>query len=489
MIKKIYVYNSSIQIKPYKKNDCFELEKLFSIWDDLRKRYLPFLYTISDDTLYFPKGCSTEIIQSLLENSGFLSEIVVMYESSHIPIKFEEYYWMKQEPRDSIQKEVIYFLTHKEKYKNNISASQFALNVDTGIGKTYCAISMIVAKRMRTMCIMNRDALLNGWKSEIMKHSTIPEDRIHIITSSKDLQMMRDNQLDKDVFLCSHQMLKLYMNKYGEKSIYEVFENSGIGLKIFDECHQNIKNISIIDAFTNTKYTLYLSATFTRTQYNESRMYRIYFGSTVKYSYIRENENEKHTFYIPCVYRTTPSPIDLSKMKSRYGFSAYKFIDYALREPSNKLLRSFHIILSEAASRDGKILIVTPTKNSVKLLYQYICDNFGAIEKSVATIYSDNTTEENDNAKNADIIVSTIKSSGTGVNIYNLQTIICMEPHMSSTITKQLRGRLDRYIKGEPTYFYDLLDLSIPEISRCYKNHTLVMRQMAKEIVVRNIPI
>ena len=489
MIKKIYVYNTSIQVTPYKKDECFQLEKLFSIWDDLRKRYLPFLYTISGETLYLPKGCSSELIQSLLSHDGFLTEVVVMYEHTHTPVRFEEFYQMKEEPRDEIQREAISFLTHKGKYKNNISASQFALNVDTGIGKTYFSIAMIVAKKMRTMCIMNRVALINGWKNEIIKHSTIPEERIHIITSSNDLQMMRNGELDKDVFICSHQMLSLYMNEYGKIALYEVFDHSGIGLKIFDECHQNIKNISIIDSFTNVKYTLYLSATFKRTQYNENRMYNIYFGSTVKYSYSRENENEKHTVYIPCIYRTTPSTSDLSGLRTRYGFSAYRFIDYALREPSNKLMRSFHFILSEAIIRDGKILIVTPTKNSVVMLYDYLCNNFHCTGKSIATIYSDNTKESNEEAKNADIIVSTIKSSGTGVTIYNLQTIICMEPHMSSNITKQLRGRLDRYMKGEPTYFYDLLDVSIPEIARCYKNHTLAMREMVKDITVKNIPI
>lgn len=489
MIKKIRIYNTSIQIQPYNQGECFELEKMFSLWDDIRKRYYPFLYHISDDILYLPKGCSIELIQNMLGTKGFLSEVQLMTNQYHKGIQFKYKYSINKPPRDEVQQKIISFLTHQGEYRNNISATQFAVNVDTGKGKTYCTISAIIHKNIRTMIITNRVGILNTWKDEISSHSNIPDDRIYIVHSSADLNKMRNNELDYDIFLCSHQLLALYFGEFGEFAVYEVFDKSGIGLKVFDECHVNFKNIAMVDYFTNTKQTIYLSATFSRSQPNESRMYRVYFGSTVKYQYFRELEEEKHTIYIPCIYRSTPTEYDLRSISSRYGFSAYKFISYALRDESRKLVRSFSWVMQEAILRDGKMLIVIPTKDSIRYMYDYVCQNFSHTGKTIATLFSDNSPEENEQAKNADIIISTIKSSGTGITIYGLRTIICMEPHMSSLITKQLRGRLDRYTPGEDTYFYDLLDVSIPEISRCYRNHTTIMKSMVKHIDVKRVPI
>lgn len=489
MLKKIFVYNTSIQVSPYEQGECFELEKMFSSWDDIRKRYVPFLYYISGDTLYLPKGCSIELIQNTLASKGFLTEVQIQYNKYHKEIKFQTQYVMSHPPRDEIQKKVISFLTHQEEYRSNISATQFAVNVDTGVGKTYCTISAIVQKRVRTIIIVNRINIINTWMGEIKTHSDIPENRVHLIHSSDDLTKMRTGELDYDIFLCSHQLLALYFNEFGGDALYEAFDGSGIGLKVYDECHTNFRNIAMIDYFTNTKQTIYLSATFNRTQTNERRMYRIYFGSTVKYQYFRELEEEKSTIYIPCLYRSAPNEYDLTHMSSRYGFSSYKFINYALkRDESRKMIRTFNWVMQEAILRDGKILVVIPTKDSIRELYSYTKENFSHTGKSIATLFSDNTSEENEIAKESDIIISTIKSSGTGITIYGLQTIICMEPHMSSLLTKQLRGRLDRYTPGEDTYFYDLLDISISELSRCYKNHTLIMKTMAKKIDVRRVP-
>ena len=490
LIKKIHVYNTSIQIFPYTQGECFELEKMFSLWDDTRKRYYPFLYHISNDILYLPKGCSIELIQNTLASKGFLSEVQLMINNCHKCIQFKYKYSMNTPPRDEVQHEIISFLTHQGEYRNNISATQFAVNVDTGKGKTYCTISAIVQKNVRSIIIVNRVTIINMWKTEILQHSIIPEDRIYIIHSSDDIHKMRNGELDYDIFLCSHQLLSLYFGEFGEGALYEAFDNSGIGLKIFDECHTNFKNIAMVDYFTNTKQTIYLSATFNRSQPTERRMYRIYFGSTVKYQYFRTSDEEKHTIYIPCLYRSSPNEYDLKKISSRYGFSSYQFISYALKDEDRKLIRAFNWVMQDAISHEGKILIVIPTKNSIRYLYDYTIENFAHMNKKIGTLFSDNTADENEQVKkDADIIISTIKSSGDAITIYGLRTIICMEPHMSSLITKQLRGRLDRYTPGEDTYFYDLIDVSIPEMSRCYRNHTTIMKTMTKRIDIRRVPI
>ena len=98
------------------------------------------------------------------------------------------------------------------------------------------------------------------------------------------------------------------------------------------------------------------------------------------------------------------------------------------------------------------------------------------------TIFSDNPEEVNLDNQHCDIIISTIKSCGTGFNPPNLQTIICGEPHTSRIMTHQLKGRLDRF-KGNATYFYDLIDKSIPFMDNVESAHQKELEPMCAEVV------
>ena len=63
-----------------------------------------------------------------------------------------------------------------------------------------------------------------------------------------------------------------------------------------------------------------------------------------------------------------------------------------------------------------------------------------------------------------------------------------MEPVASSIAFKQLLGRLDRYIPGVPTYFYDLVDTSLLDVRKNYdETHLAVMKTIAKKIHVVEI--
>ena len=106
----------------------------------------------------------------------------------------------------------------------------------------------------------------------------------------------------------------------------------------------------------------------------------------------------------------------------------------------------------------------------------------------VCTMYSKNTKEENTFARDAKYISSTIKSSGIGFSPKSLQALVCMEPVASAVLFKQLMGRLDRYIPGENTYFYDLVDLSLEDVRRNYEEtHLPTMKLLAKDIQIINL--
>ena len=74
-------------------------------------------------------------------------------------------------------------------------------------------------------------------------------------------------------------------------------------------------------------------------------------------------------------------------------------------------------------------------------------------------MHSRNSKSDNDYAKHADIIVTTIGSAGTGTDIPGITDIICCSPFVSRVTCSQVFGRI-RYIPKK-CHYYDIYDESV----------------------------
>lgn len=470
--KKINVFHTHIEISPYKKGEYFDLEKTLSVWNQVSPKYgkyEPLLYFIENDTIYIPKGVNTDVLER-----HFNCKVTNNYQPSRCQRMFDKYD-IKLGPKDKIQEQSIDFLS-----QNRLPYCQYSLNLETSGGKTYCAIASFTKLNEKTLIIVNREYLSSHWKSEILKFTTIPEERIIQLDTDK-IKKVIEYELEADVYIVLHQSLQAYARQNSWNDVNEFMSLAGIGIKIYDEAHEFISSSFIIDCFTNVKRTFYLTATLARSQYNENKMFKIMMSSACKFNDAME-EKEKKIHYIPLLYRSEiPIHYVIGMRTKSHGFSSYKFIDSALKnDPSNSFLNALYYALNESVERGNQILIVTPKKESVIQIEKFVRNIVGN-SLSIGTIFSDNSAEKNLQNQSCDIISSTIKSCGTGFNPPNLQTIICGEPHTSEIMTHQLKGRLDRF-KGEDTYFYDLIDKTIPHMQKIRNLHKDYMSTISKEV-------
>lgn len=474
--RRIDVYHTHIEISPYKKGEFFDLEKVLSRWDQISKKfgkYVPVAYFIQDDVLYIPKGINIETLENF-----FNCKATMNYEPSKFQ-KMSNEYTVLIPPKNDTQRQSIDFLTSSGKYANSYAYCQYTLNLETSGGKTYCAIHSFTKIGLKTLIIVNREYLASHWKSEIMKFTNIPDERI-IQLNSENLDRVIEAEIEGDVYIAMHQSIQSYARSNGWEDINEFMNIAGIGVKIYDEAHEFISSIFVIDSHTNVKKTIYLTATYGRSNRQENKLFKIMLSSSCKFDDMNV-EKEKKIHYYPILYSGCIPMKYVMSMKGAHGFSAYKFIDGAIKyDPERRILHALRYALSEALDHDGQILIVTPKKESVEFTARFvekIVDN----SRTIGTIYSNNSEEINLQNQNCDIICSTIKSCGTGFNPPNLQTIICGEPHSSRLMTHQLKGRLDRF-KGDDTYFYDLIDTNIPFMSNVKMYHEKELEKFAKEI-------
>ena len=129
-------------------------------------------------------------------------------------------------------------------------------------------------------------------------------------------------------------------------------------------------------------------------------------------------------------------------------------------------------------------MIISPKIESVELIASEVRKT---TNKSVGTVHSKNSLDENHESFNCDIISSTIKSIGEGDDIKGLRVLINLEPIASRLLADQLRGRLREYSKDEDTYMFYPIDTSIKESTEFLKRIMPVMKKKCKEIIITHI--
>lgn len=480
-MSEILVFHSHIEIYPYEKGECEQIENMMSKYDSVTHKKIPICYYIQNNILYLPRGTNTSLLEKL-------------FKTIPIPVtKYDDYNKIKKgvgllKPKSRMQDNAIKFLCAEDEYAYAARYSQLGLNLSTGDGKTYATIYSILKLKVKSIIITHQTKIKNQWYNTFETKTTIPIENILDISGTAIMEQIMKGELNADVYLITHQTINAYAKVHGWTAVREFFKKIKVGIKVIDESHKFFENTFMIDNFSNCYKTFYLTATFGRSDPGEISVYKRAFSSLTRFGEetINYEEKRKHTHFIVCYFNSRPdygvSPI----VKSNYGFSSYKYIDYELSESNNSLKKVLFNILDSTKNLEGKTLIISPKKSSVDDIAKCVSDYTG---KDVGTIYSRNSNKDNDNNKRKDIISSTIKSIGEGSDIEGLRILINLEPIGSKTLADQVQGRLREYSDTDDTFLFYPVDLSIPECNELLKRILPRMKKKCKEIIFTRINI
>lgn len=479
--KKIRIYHTHIEVSPYELGENERIERQLSVWVDAEYRYDPIGYYVEDNVLYLPRGMNVYILEKEFNSTA----VVVREADNHDVVRRVE---MTVAPRDRIQDEAIDFLTAEGEFKKALTYSQQALVLDTGDGKTYTTVNGIVQWKMKAIIITHQDKIKLQWIDTFETKTNVRKSYLINITSSDMIDKIIDGKISGFYYFVNHQTLTSYMSSRGTQKLREFFKAIRVGVKVFDEAHLAFKNVLRIDFFSNTMKTFYLTANFDRSDSKESRLFKKCFASVYKFGEETKEyeEKRKHIIYVPVLYRSHPTFNQEAMARNAYGFSVLGFSKYALYEDEEAtMLRKFRKIFEIATGIEGKILITVPRIDDTEMMKSLIEKEYPDLGKSIMTINSSNTKKDNDEAKqNADIICSTIKSCGTGVDIKGLRCVINLEPFSSKITSNQLSGRLREYAPDKDTYFFDLVDCAFSTCEHQYKTKLGYLKKKCKEIRV-----
>lgn len=476
------VYNTHMELYPYTKDDYPIIEKDFTSVDKFSGMEVPCGYMIDDGKLYLPRGAHIAKIERLC---GVDANYIMKSDPFE---KMNRKHYSISDPRDELQEKSIEFL------KENIH--QQSLTLRTGMGKTYCVAYASTELGLRTLIITPNERLKQQWLSTYSKMFDYrPKDLMNIAGSSIMEGIMEDLYDPCDVYMVNHQTLRSYMNSHNGYMLHQFFKKLNIGIKVYDESHMEFANIITTDYYSNTNRTWYLTATFSRSDKTEAVCFKRAFNSVSEFGYVQSTMNAvKHTIYHVIRYNSHISPKDRSIAIPFGGMTAVSYGKYAFFRDQNHtayniILQCLHIL----DDVEGKILIFVPLIDAVDDVVKRLKQDYP--NKSVAAYHSRISKDEKESAEKKDIIVSTIKSCGTGVDIKGLRAVICQEPIASKVISEQLFGRIRPYKvindKGEEelkdTYFLDCIDICIPPVNFWWRSRFKKYETLAKEVIYLDI--
>ena len=264
--------------------------------------------------------------------------------------------------------------------------------------------------------------------------------------------------------MVTHSTLKNFGERFGWDSIGELFKKLNVYMKVFDEAHLNFENIASIDYATNTKKTLYLTATPIRSNSDENTIYKLYFKNVPKID-LFDADNDPHTRYHAILYNSRPTPqMRANCYNYMYGLDRNKYMNSLV---NTEEFRKIMLVMMDKILRiGGKVLVYIGTNQAIEEIKVWIEENYPEYRGDVGIFTSTYTQAEKQVALSKTIILSTTKSAGAALDIRGLKaTFVLNEPFKSEVLARQTLGRT----RNDDTDYIEFVDTGFTSTRQYYR--------------------
>ncbi|QAX96032.1 hypothetical protein [Vibrio phage vB_VmeM-Yong XC32] len=345
------------------------------------------------------------------------------------------------------------------------------LEADTGFGKTYCGFYTACILKKRTAFIME-PSHIKTWVKDANEYCDIGQSEILVIKGGDAIRALCDMQkhdmLEAKFIFFSATTLRNYISDYENKDEpfpYEVppdqlMEFLQVGFIIRDEVHESIHALCKQVMYTNVERMMFLSATLVSDNSFINKMYgRVYPDEDRWKSKPNQHIQVRSAFY------NAAKKAGLTGKGPR-GYSHVNFEKQVFRKA--KLKKEYWGLIKECVDvsfirrqlEGTKCLVICATIKMAQFLAEEAKKAWP--EHTIGCYVAGAKDEE---LYERDIIFSTPKGAGTGVDIKNLSVGWNTVAISSTQLQRQIMGRL-RPIRKHPDkdpYFFMLWNRNVPQ--------------------------
>ena len=448
MDKIVKFYPTKIYVYDYELGDCPKLEKCLSVWDAVIYQIVFSAFKYDEDTkiLTIPGGFNPEYLREILPNNYVMDEsnklIVEPFNETRFSLKFPT--------KSTLQNQAINFMMKP-------GVKQKFLSLETGGGKTYCAIHYAFKSKKMPLTFVDQESIALQWRERIQYFTTIKDEEVYTIagkSSIDKLLQMTDKELSVyKWFIVIHRTLSNYFNTEGIDKITELFKKIKIGVRLYDEAHVEYRNIFNMDSAYDCE-SIYITATPVRSNFSENIVYQNMFSFKAVPRFVGKEENY-HTVLI-YKYNTKPELVEQASMKSKYGFDANKWCKYIVNDHFELFNESITKLLDTIYKKNKhKTVILIKSIELCDKVYDEFVDYLAEKELTIGKYHSKVKKKEEQLVN--DVIFTTEKSFGKALDVPGLSVCINTVPCSSDGTMLQMIGRL-RNLPDKEVFFIDMYD-------------------------------
>jgi superfamily II DNA or RNA helicase len=366
----------------------------------------------------------------------------------------------------------------------------------TGRGKTASAL-MAVEKIQKMPCIIVKPAYIEKWIEDLIKTYNLALEDIMVIQGGKHLTAfltkVAEGSLEYKAVIISNKTFQLWLTlyeKHKEDTLemgyvihpHQFFEHANCGVRLIDEVHQDFHFNFKLDLYTNVEYAISLSATlitadpFLKTMHDIAYPIKDRCPSPPLHKYV-------HSYAVHYRFKT-PQYIRTSERGSN---------NYAHGALEKSVMKSAEVMKNYLALIDYTIAIgyLKSVKEGKKcIIFAYSVEMCTKITEYLVKRYPDYIVkryvaeDEYDNLMQSDIVVSTLGSAGTAVDIPDLTNVILTTAIDSIQSNIQSLGRLRELDNGAtPTEFHYFVCDDVPKHLDYHTRKKAILSERAKTFI------
>lgn len=357
----------------------------------------------------------------------------------------------KKKPRSDMQRDCISKMV-------NGKSSKLTIQLRAGGGKTFIALYAISQLKKKPLIIVPTRGLKEQWVECLVEEGVPKED---ITTSINEFS-------DKKFCITTIAALGHELRKDWNKLLDKI-DRANFGIKIIDEAHLNLKGILQFEGLCNIARNWYLSATLGRSTEAEDNILNRWLSDADRFvgsKIYEEYQKEFVQIYLQdCYYNPSRQ---LCEKHFRYGKAGLiratyyrmllNYTSWKKDIPFVKNVIHMTKMMREKANDKRKILILVPLIDIINIVITRMKEDSYFKDLKISGVEgSISNKERKDALENANIIISTSMSMGTGIDIQDMSVVINFDQYSSPIIIEQIVGRLrDR---GWPCHYVDIMDV------------------------------
>lgn len=249
------------------------------------------------------------------------------------------------------------------------------------------------------------------------------------------------------------------------KGLMNVVSKSGFGIKVVDEAHLHLKGILKFDAICNIKYNWYLSATLGRSDVLEDNILNRALSDAQRFVGNAKYEEYQHQYvnvYFQDIYYYPSNK--LCNEYFRYGSKGLiksTYYNMLMNYYQGKPLIDNIIYVAKCARSlidYGKMVIVIPLIEIIDHVVEAMNNDHFFDKYTIGSVDGTMPLKQKRSVLDGDIILSTMQSIGTGVDIPGLSILVNFDAFKSAITAEQCVGRLRRRKDDKDCYYIDVCD-------------------------------